>query len=108
MGNDSKSKMAKVLEFISDNPGCSQKEVREHFNVLGIKVSSSETSLAFKKMGASAKGRPKKPKSPNTAKIPVLESPALRNQMRELRKKNSQLKRVIDMLITDEEAHLRN
>ena len=102
------SKMSKIIKFIKDHPGVSQKEVREHFKGLDIKVTPSETSLAFKKVGALSDGGPKKPKGSPAAKIPVLESPVLKDQMSELRKKNARLKRVIDMLIEDEEAHLKN
>ena len=106
------SKMTKLLRFLETERSMSQKEVREYFmNKWGVKLSSSETSLAFKKMGLPGKGPdktdPRKPSTPSMA-IPVREAPELRSEISLLRRQNNRLRKVIDALIDEEIDSLRN
>ena len=106
------SKISKLLRFLETERGMSQKEVREHFmDKWGLKLSSSETSLAFKKMGLTGGGPdktdPSKPRTPAIA-IPVKEAPARRSEISILRRQNNRLRKVIDALIDEEVDSLRN
>ena len=113
MGDSKKeSKMSKLIRFLETERNMSQKEVREYFmDKWGLKVSSSETSLAFKKMGLTGGGpdktNPRKPSTPAIA-IPVKESPQLRSEISRLRRQNNRLRKVIDALIDEEIDSLRN
>ena len=103
------TKMSRVLRFLEKNQHLTQKELRDHFAKLGIKVSSSESSQAFKRAGLRRpatgmpeKGRkPRRPRSP-VISVPVNESPVLYLRMEELRKQNNRLRRVIETLIDEE------
>ena len=106
------SKMSKLLRFLETERGMTQKEVRKHFmDKWGLKLSSSETSLAFKKMGLTGRGPdktdPRKPRTPAIA-IPVKEAPELRSEISVLRRQNNRLRKVIDALIDEEVDSLRN
>ena len=103
------SKISRIMKHLEKHPNLTQPELREHFEKLGVNVSSSESSMAFKKMGLTASRsplrdatrRPRKPKAP-VLSIPLHESPMLHMKMEELRKQNGRLRRVIETLIDEE------
>ena len=95
------SKISRIMRHLEKHPNLTQPELREHFEKLGVNVSSSESSMAFKKMGLTATRRPRKPKAP-VLSIPLHESPMLHMKMEELRKQNGRLRRVIETLIDEE------
>jgi hypothetical protein len=89
------------MRHLEKHPNLTQPELREHFEKLGVNVSSSESSMAFKKMGLTATRPPRKPRAP-VLSIPLHESPMLHMKMEELRKQNGRLRRVIETLIDEE------
>lgn len=110
-GPSKESKISLILKFLEKNPKITQPQLRQHFEQLGIHVSSSESSQAFKKLGLNV-GRknlrspdddrkPRKPRSP-VVSIPLNESPVLYMKMHALREQNSRLRRVIETLIDEE------
>ena len=100
MADKPKSKMQLLVEFMKDNPEMTQAQVRKHFSMKDIKVSSAETSLAARKAGL------RKPRKNGPAgkvmKVPVIESPNLKQQVHTLRKRNDQMRHIIEFLLDEE------
>ena len=100
MADKPKSKMQLLVEFMKANPEMTQAQVRKHFGMKDIKVSSAETSLAARKAGL-RKPRKKGPAG-KVLTVPVIESPNLTDQVDKLRKKNEQLRYIIEFLLDEE------
>ena len=97
------SKFQRVVAFVKDNPHMTQAFVRKHFQDIGVRVSSSEVSMAYLHAGL-RKRKPKKPRG-STGKVitvPVSESPAMAGEVTALRKRNEKLRKVIDLLLDEE------
>ena len=106
MADKPKSKMQLLVEFMKENPDMTQAQVRKHFGMKDIKVSSAETSLAASKAGL------RKPRKSGPAgkimKVPVKEAPALNKQIASLRSKNDQLRYIIEYLLDEEVDTVRS
>jgi len=97
------SKFQRIVSFVKENPHMKQAEVRKHFDDIGVKVSSSEVSMAYLHAGLRRK-KPNKPRG-TTGKVmsvPVSESPTMASEVSALRKRNDKLRKVIDLLLDEE------
>ena len=100
----SPSKFQRIVSFVKENPHMKQADVRKHFDDIGVKVSSSEVSMAYLHAGLRRKRKPNKPKG-STGKVmtvPVSESPKMAGEIQSLRKRNEKLRKVIDLLLDEE------
>lgn len=104
MAKKKMSKMQQVMNFMLDNPHLTQAQVRERFNKRGIRVSSSETSLASSRLKRKrSPGRPKKEgPAGSVLKVPVTEAPIMAQKIKAIRRRNENLRKIIDLLLDEE------